>query len=118
MVDHEEVLEKVLADLLADAKTADKVLKRCCEVGILEKDGCDRYVYTQWKHYERGGWLPEKQTFAKRLTSFNKEERKSFFTGLRFGDQIASPGGFLAKLIEKHREKLQKVAKLEDSLPD
>lgn len=103
-----EVLERVLAEILSCAETAIAALDKLSNAGILLKDGKEDYVEYMYWCWEKvsGKW----QRMYRRFAYFRFEDGKV----TKYAFYVANPGGFLAKMLQKEKEKLESVAKLRD----
>lgn len=109
-------LAEVLRDIMADAAQAGRVLQDLERLGVLER-GDYRYEGGWYGYYASqqrrdGGWRRVFRPVAR------IEERE--WTGtewlpraVRFAPDVHSPAALLARLIEVHRERLQRVAALQ-----
>jgi len=104
-----EVLEKALDELFEKVQEAYSVLVKLCRLGVIESDG-ENFYYFQWIKDRKGEWYREQIPIATATFYIENTTGKYKLAGLRWN--VNSPAALLAKLTEKHKEKLAKVSAL------
>ncbi|MCG0278985.1 MAG: hypothetical protein L5656_10770 [Thermanaeromonas sp.] len=119
-----QILDQVLRELLSEADTAlaalDKIASVCPSVLIKDTpavfdrkdDKRRRFCYPTWIKDYKGQWVRHREEFA----CFVLGEDGSV-ESYRWGQGITNPGGLLAAMLRKEKERLGSVAKLAD-VPD
>lgn len=118
-------LEAELIELLSEIQSAAKILRRLEKMGVLTiPDGANRstFCFRRW-HKERGNWVGvwipfatiESHTEYPPQADLHRVAPKSVVDGVRFGEDVASPGKMLAKLIEKHRDRMKSIHTLSET---
>jgi hypothetical protein len=127
-------LEQELTALLSDVESAAKILRRVQKLGVLSttpqhvSDSGDFWLcYRRWSKGRRGDWSGAWEKFALIVShieytpptqtpgSYHYHPDKIVVDGIRWGEDVASPGAFLARLIAKHRAKMQSVESLSET---
>lgn len=114
-----ETLEKALQELLCEAGTAlaalEKIAKTCPSVlkeYSVSGDIWRTFYYTKWTKSRGGRWVGVPDVFATfALAEDGAVER------YEWGQNVGNPGGLLAAMLRKEKEKLASVAKLSDVVP-
>ena len=119
-----QILDQVLRELLSEADTAlaalEKIASVCPSVlrkhtpGPFEKrnDREHRFYYPTWIKDSRGQWQRWHEDFACFIVGEDGSVEKYWW-----GQNITNPGGLLAAMLRKEKERLGSVAKLAD-VPD
>ncbi|MGB9661796.1 MAG: hypothetical protein ACPL5F_07215 [Moorellaceae bacterium] len=119
-----QILDQVLHELLSEADTALAALEKIASVcpSVLEKDTPSifdrrddkerRFYYTRWIKNNCGQWESHRDEFACFILGEGGGVEK-----YRWGRNITNPGGLLAAMLRKEKERLGSVAKLAD-VPD
>lgn len=119
-----QVLDEVLRELLSEADTALVALEKISSVcpGVLRKhnpsfleksnDKERRFYYPRWIKYRDGRWQRYEDEFACFIVG-----EDGAVESYRWGRDITNPGGLLAAMLRKEKERLGSVAKLAD-VPD
>lgn len=113
-----DILERVLDELLAEASTALAALEKIaatCPSAIWEfsvpGDTRRTFRYFRWAKTSRG-WVNVPDVFA----TFDIAADGTV-TRYCWGTNVANPGGLLAAILRREREKLVSVAQLTDVPP-
>lgn len=113
-------LEAVLRDLMSDAERAADVIQALTRVGVLTYDGANHYPYGYYaSEQRRGRWVREFRGVAEiDYARGHDTGAKWAVAAVRFAPPIHAPAALLARLIEVHRERLQRVAALQPEVDE
>ena len=118
-----QILDQVLRELLSEADTALAALEKIASVcpSVLKKhkpsffekknDKERTFYYPRWIKYD-GRWERYDEEFACFIVGEDGSVER-----YRWGRDITNPGGLLAAMLRKEKERLGSVAKLAD-VPD
>lgn len=112
-----EILEQALTDILRQADTAlaamEAISRACPALKNLSLPGDNHrtFYYARWTKVG-GRWACLPQHFATFVVDETGAVQKYWW-----GDDIVNPGGLLAALVTKEKERLASVARLADVIP-